>query len=136
MASVNEERDAFEQLATQLRDAAAASARGLRTSRGTPAGNALDRQLEHTLDRLALLYGRGTYEALSTADIVETAVANEQRMASALGGSDAAAANGRAQALVDAARRGVRLHVREPAPSVRLYRGAYVAPLSPELQSS
>ena len=136
MANVADERAAFEQLAGQLRDTAAAAARGLRAHRGTPAGDALDRQLEHTLDRLALLYGRGTYEALSTQDIVETAAHNEQRMASALDGSEAAAAAGRAQNLVDAARRGVRLHVRELAPSVRLYRGVYVAPLSPELQSS
>jgi hypothetical protein len=134
MANVADERTAFYQLAGQLRDAAAASARGLRAHRGTPAGDALDRQLEHTLDRLAMLYGRGTYEALSTPDIVETAVENEQRLAAALESPDDAAAAARARALVDAARRGVRLHVREPASSVRLHRGVYVTPLRPELE--
>ena len=134
MASVDEERAAFGQVAGQLRGAAAAAARGLQAHRGTPAGDALDSQLEHTLDRLARLYGHGTFESLSTEDIVETAVDNELRIASALDGDDATAATRRARALVDAARRGVRLHVREPAPSARLFRGAYVTPLRPELQ--
>jgi hypothetical protein len=134
VASIAEERAAFEQLAAQLRSAAAHSARGLRAHRDAPAGSALDRHLEHTLDRLAMLYGRGTYENLSTVDIVETAVDNELRLAAELDGPDAAAATGRARALVDAARRGVRLHVKEPAPSVRLFRGVHVAPLRPELE--
>jgi hypothetical protein len=136
MASVDEERAAFDQLAAQLRDAAAAAARGLRASRGTPAADALDSQLEHTLDRLATLYGHGTVENLSTEDIVQAAVNNELRMATTLEEPDAAAATRRARALVDAARRGVRLHVREPAPSVRLYRGVHVTPLRPEVQSA
>jgi hypothetical protein len=134
VASIADERGAFEQLAAQLRSAAAASARGLRAHRATPAGSALDRHLEHTLDRLALLYGHGTYENLSTEDIVETAVNNELRLAAELDEPDAAAATSRARALVDAARRGVRLHVRDPGPSVRLFRGVYVAPLRPELE--
>ena len=135
MASIVEERDAFEQLAERMRDAAATSARGLRAHRGTPAGAALDQQLEHTLDRLATLYGRGTYENLSTEDIVETAVRNEQRMAAELDEpAAAAAASARARALVDAARRGRRLHVREPSASVRLFRGAHVTPLRPEVE--
>jgi hypothetical protein len=133
MANAAEQFAAFEQLAGQLRDAAAAAARGLRARQGTPAGDALDSQLEHTLDRLALMYGRGTYEALSTEDIVDTAVANELRMAAELGEPESAAATGRARALTDAARRGVRLHVREPGSSVRLFRGVHVAPLPPEL---
>jgi hypothetical protein len=136
MASIAEERGAFEQLAGHLRNTAASGARALRVHRGTPAGSSLDRHLEHTLDRLALLYGRGTYENLSTEDITETAVNNELRLAAALEEPHAAAATGRARALVDAARRGMRLHVREPAPSVRLLRGVYVAPLSPELERS
>lgn len=136
MASIADERGAFEQLAARLRGAAATSARALRAHRDTPAGSALDSQLEHALDRLALMHGRGTYENLSTEDIVETAVNNELRMAAALDGSDAAAATGRARALVDAARRGRRLHVREPAPSVRLFRGAHVMPLRPEVEHS
>ena len=136
MANVADERAAFDQLAGQLRDASAAAARGLRAHRGTPAGDTLDSQLEHALDRLALLYGHGTYENLSTEDIVETAVQNEQRLAAALDGPDAAAAAQRARALVDAARRGVRLHVREPAPSVRLFRGVHVTPLRPEVEQA
>ena len=134
MASVDEERAAFDQLAAQLRATATASARGLAAYRGTPAGSALDGELEHTLDRLALLYGRGTAENLSTADLVETAVDNEIRIAAALDEPDATAATRRARALVDAARRGVRLHVREPAPSVRLFRGVHVTPLRPDVQ--
>jgi hypothetical protein len=134
VAGVDEERAAFDQLAGQLRSTAAASARGLRGHRGTPAGRALDRHLDHTLDRLAVLYGRGTYENLGTVDIVDAAVGNELRLAAALEGAAATAATGRARALVDAARRGVRLHVREPASSVRLYRGVYVTPLRPELE--
>ena len=116
MASVDEERAAFDQLAAQLRATATASARGLAAYRGTPAGSALDGELEHTLDRLALLYGRGTAENLSTADLVETAVDNEIRIAAALDEPDATAATRRARALVDAARRGVRLHVRSGPP--------------------
>jgi hypothetical protein len=136
VASIADERGAFEQLAAQLRGAAATSARARRAHQGTPAGSALDSQLEHALDRLALMYGRGTYENLSTEDIVETAVNNEQRMATALDGADAAAATGRARALVDAARRGRRLHVRAPASPVRLFRGVHVTPLRPEVERS
>lgn len=136
MASVADERAAFDQLAALLRGAATASARALQVYRDTPAGYALDRHLEHTLDRLALLYGRGTYENLSTVDIVRTAVDNELRLATALDEQAAAAATARARSLVDVARRGVRLHVREPAPSVRLYRGVYVTPLRPEFERS
>jgi len=136
VASAAAERAAFEQLAAQLRSAAASSARGLQAHRGTPAGSSLDSQLEHTLDRLALLYGRGTYENLSTADIVQAAVDNELRLAAALDEPDASAATARARALVDAARRGVRLHVREPAAPVMLNRGVYVEPILPELERS
>lgn len=134
MASAPEQLAAFGQLDSLLRGTAAASARALQVHRGTPAGDALERQLEHTLDRLALLYGRGTYENLTTADILETALSNELRLAADLDGPPAAAAAARAQALADAARRGVRLHVRPPPPSVRLYRGVYVQPLRPELE--
>jgi hypothetical protein len=136
VASIAEERDAFDQVAAQLRGAAAASARGLQARRGTPAGDALDSQLEHTLDRLALLYGHGTYENLSTEDIIDTAVHNEQRLAAELDEPDATAATRRARALVDAARRGVRLHVREPASSARLFRGVHVVPLRPEVENA
>ena len=136
MASVAEERTAVDQLAALLRSATAVTARALQVHRGTPAGLALDRQLEHTLDRLALLYGRGTYENLGTADIVQAAAGNELLLATALDEPDATAATRRAQALVDAARRGVRLHVREPAPPGTPRRGVYVEPFSPELERS
>lgn len=136
MASIDEERTGFDQLAAQLRDAAATSARGLRATRGTPTADALDGHLEHTLDRLALLYGRGTYENLSTEDIVDAAVQREQRLAADLDEPEAGAAAGRVRALVDAARRGERLHVREPSSSARLLRGAYVTPLRPEVESA
>jgi len=136
MASPQEQRAAFGQLDTLLRGAAAASARALQVHQGTPAGDALDRQLEHTLDRLALLYGRGTYENLGTADILQIAVRNELRLAMALDERAAADAAMRTEALLDAARRGVQLHVRQQAPSVDVYRGVFVAPLRPELERS
>jgi hypothetical protein len=136
MAGITEQRAAFGQADTLLRGTAAASARALQVHRGTPAGDALERHLEHTLDRLALLYGRGTYENLTTTDILETAVDNELRLAAELDGPAAEAAAGRAQALVDAARRGVRLHVRQPPASAETHRGVYVQPLRPELERS
>jgi hypothetical protein len=136
MGSVPEERAAFEQLATLLQSTAAANARALQGRRGTPAGRVLEEQLEHTLDRLALMYGRGTYENLSTAEIVETAVGNELLLAAALDGPASEAAVARARSLADAARPGVRLHPREPAPSVTPGRGVYVEPLRPELRQS
>lgn len=136
MASVPEERAAFDQLAALLQTTAAANARAIQDRRGTPASRVLEEQFEHTLDRLALLYGRGTYENLSTAEIVQTAAGNELRLAAELDEPASAAAAARARSLVDAARRGVRLHVREPAPSVAVYRGVYVEPLRPELQRS
>lgn len=136
MASVPDERAAVEQLAALLRAAAAASARALQDYRGTPAGDALDQQLEHTLDRLAQLSGLGTYPNLSTAEIVQQAVDDELRLAVVLDEPQAAAAVARAQSLVDAARRGVRLHVGEPAQSVRRPRGVYVEPLRPEFERS
>lgn len=134
MGTVPEERAAFGQLDDLLRSAAAANARALGRYRGTPAGEAIDQQLEHTLDRLALLYGRGTYENLTTTEIVATAVNYEVRLAASLDEPTAAAATQRAQALTDAARRGVRLHVGEPPGRVRQLRGVYVEPLRQEYQ--
>jgi hypothetical protein len=136
MAGVTEQRAAFGQVDALLRGAAAASARALQVHRGGPAGDALERQLEHTLDRLALLYGRGTYENLTTTEILETAVDNELRLAAELDGPASAAAADRVQSLVDAVRRGVRLHVGPPPASVRTHRGVYVQPLRPELERS
>jgi hypothetical protein len=136
VASAPDERAAFDELATLLRSAAVANARARQRLGGTPAGVAAGRQLEHTLDRLALLYGRGTYENLSTAEIVETAVDNELRLADILDEAESAAASRRAQELVDAARRGVRLHIRESAGAARALRGVYVAPLRQEFEQS
>ncbi|HEX4832091.1 MAG TPA: hypothetical protein VH478_13490 [Trebonia sp.] len=136
MAGIRAERAAFDDLGERLRATAAASARALRAHRGTPAGETADQHLEHVLDRLATLYGQGTYENLRTPDIVEAAVGNELRLAATLPGPDAAAAAGRARALVDAARRGTRLHVREPGPPARVARGVHVAPLRPEVERS
>lgn len=136
MASISDQRAAFDQVASLLRSAAAANARALQDRGDTPAGRALEQQLELTLDRLALLYGRGTYENLSTVEIVQAAVGNELRLAAALDEPASAAAATRARSLVDAARRGVRLHAREPTPSVSPHRGVYVQPLRQELERS
>jgi hypothetical protein len=136
MASVPDERAAFEQLAALLRSTAVTSARARQARGDAPAGRALGGHLEHTLDRLAVLYGRGSYENLSTLDILRAAIGNELRLAAALDEPAAADAVRRARSLVDAGRRGVRLHVREQAPPSRHFRGVYVAPLRPELERS
>jgi hypothetical protein len=135
VTTIAAQRAAFDQVAGRLREAAATSARALSVHRGSPAGDALDRQLEHALDRLALLYGRGTYENLATEEIVATAIGYELRLAAALDDPAAAeAAARRALAILGAARRGDGLHVREPAGGVRFDRGVYVEPLRPEVE--
>ena len=135
MADRSEHAAAFDEVAGLLHTAAAANARALHAHRGTAAGHTVERQLEHTLDRLALLHGRGTYENLSTEEILEAALENELRLAHALEEEEAAAAAAaRAQSLVDAARRGVGLHVTHATPPLRLLRGAYVEPLRPEVE--
>lgn len=136
MASVSEEHSAFGQLEMELRNAAVANARALRDRRGTPAGDVLERQLEHTLDRLAVLYGRGTYENLTAEEIVRLAVRNELRLAAGLDEPEATAAVRRARSLVDATRRGVRLHPHDPPSSVPLHRAVYAEPVRPELVTS
>lgn len=144
VASVPDERAAFDELAALLRRAAVANAYARQRLGGSPAGTAAGEQLGHTLDRLALLYGRGTYENLSTDEIVETAVDNELRLAAELdggsasesGSGDAADAVARAREIVDAARRGTRLHVRQPAGSVTRRWGVYVEPLRQAFESS
>jgi hypothetical protein len=136
LASIADEHAAFYQLADQLRSTAKVSARAIRACRGVPVSAALDGQIEHTLDRLALLYGCGTYENVSTVEIFEAALNNEVRLATVLDEPDGAAAARRARALVDAARRGVRLHVREPAPPEAAYRAVYIEPFGPELERS
>ena len=100
---------------------------------GRPAEADVERHLEHTLDRLAWLYGRGTYENLSTVAIFHAAINNEVQLAQELSEPAAAEARARGQRLVDAARRGVRLHVRGVSP-VELWRGVHVEPLRPEFE--
>lgn len=138
MADRSEHLAAFDRIAALLRAGAAANAHALETRRGTPAGAAVERQLEHTLDRLAVLYGRGSYENRSTSALFENAIENELRLAherEAAGAGPSAVHAARAHALVDAARRGVRLRVLPPPPA-RPMRGVYVAPLRPELEQS
>ena len=123
MADRSEHHAAFAQIADELRAGAAANALALRDHHGLPAAEALERQLENTLDRLALLYGRGTYENIGTSELFAIAMRNEV----ALGHEREAAANSsQHQALVDAARRGVRLNVRDDLQSARALRGANV----------
>ena len=137
MTTALEQRVAFDEVARLLSSVAAVSAHAIRAHpRDAPARAVLEQQLEHTLDRLALLYGRGTYENLNTVAILHTAVGNELRLAGALEGPESAAAARRAQSLVDAARRGVRLHARQPPASVTVYRGVYVEPLRREFERS
>ena len=133
MADRSQHRAAFDRIAHLLRTGAAANARALAAHRGRPAEADVERQLEHTLDRLAWLYGRGTYENLSTVEIFHTAIDSEMRLAQELSKPAAAAARARAQSLVDAARHGVRLHVRGMRP-VELWRGVHVEPLRPEFE--
>lgn len=133
MASVPEQREAFGQLVARLHDGAAASARALREHPDPAARRVLKRQLEHTLDRLAAAYGRGTYENLTTDDIVQAATENEVRLAQELDEPDASAARRRAGAVTDAARRGFRLHPRTPPARLSLHRGAYIEPLRQEV---
>jgi len=144
MADRSEHVAAFDQIAALLRAGAAANARALQVHRGTSTGAVVERQLEHTLDRLAVLYGRGTFENLNSGELFEAAIDGELRMARELetvaartsAGSVAAAGHvASARALIDAARLGVRLHVRGGA-SVVIRRGVYVEPLRPELERS
>jgi len=125
---------AFDQLANELHTAATTQAHALRAHRGTAAGEALDGALEHTLDRLALLYGRGTHENLDTTEMFETAIANEIALAHERAAAGLSTDH-HAQALIDAARRGVRINVSGHLPQARPLRGAYVAPLRPELRA-
>lgn len=136
MATAPEQREAFGQLVGALRDAASANAQALREHPDPAARRVLGRQLEHTLDRLAALYGRGTYENLTTEDIVRAATENEVRLAMELDEPQASAARRRAGALTDAARRGVRLHPRPAPEQVPLHRGAYIEPLRDEVAGS
>lgn len=133
MATVPEHNAAFGELVSELRDAASADARALREHPDPAARQVLEQQLEHTLDRLAAAYGRGTYENLTTDEIVRAATENEVRLALELDEPEASAARRRASALTDAARRGVQLHPRPAPATLALYRGAYIEPLRDEV---
>ena len=133
MPSASDYATGFDAVADQLRSSAQVHAYALARHRGTAAESEFDARLEHTLDRLAVLYGHGTYEELSTEAIVETAIDFELRLAHELDGTEVAEqARARAQGLVNAARRGFRLRVRGLHAPVIL-RGVYVRPFRPEV---
>ena len=136
MAPVPAQRAAFDEVAALLQQAAAASARAAQTASDQAARDLAERHVELSLDRLALLYGRGTYENLATAEIVRGAVDSELQLAAFIGEPEAAAARRRAQQLVDAARRGNGLHVARPPAAVTTSVVGYVEPLRPELERS
>jgi hypothetical protein len=136
VAKPSDHHAAFTQIADELHASAAANARALVQYRGLPAAEALERQLEHTLDRLALLYGRGSYENIGTNGLFATAIRNEVALAHERGHNAASQHLARAQALVNSARRGVRLRVHGDMPSAEALRGVYLAPLRPEFVQS
>ncbi len=124
---------AFCQIADDLRTMAVANARALEEHRCAPAAAILEKQLEHTLDRLARFYGRGSYENLTTQRIFQIAVDEEIQFAQELDPADRAGALSRAHRLVDASRRGRRLNVKAyPARSPA--RVIYVEPFRPEFR--
>jgi hypothetical protein len=139
VAEIGDERAAFDRLADALRGSAAVTARALVTYRGRLAENAVRDHFDHTLDRIAAMYGRGTYEALTTAGIADAAIGKELRLAAALAGAHSdgptvTAARARARSLVGVARRGVRLHVREQGDPPPLRHGVYVQPLREDVE--
>lgn len=133
MATPSEHFAAFRQIDGLLREAATASACALAAHRGGPAAADVEGHLEHTLDRLAWLHGRGTFENLSTEELFRSAIASQVHDARETGGTESAEALARAQALVDAARRGNGLHIEGLAP-VEPRRGVYVDPLRPAVE--
>lgn len=133
MPTASEHVAAFRQIDGLLRQAAAANARALSAYRGTPAQADVDGQFEHTLDRLAWLHGRGTLENLSTQELLRSAIDSQVHFAQEAVGTEAAEALARANALVDAARRGNGLHIQGLMP-VQAQRGAYIEPLRPEVE--
>ena len=133
MATASEHHAAFRQIDDLLRRTAAASARALAAHRGGLAAADLEGQLEHTLDRLAWLHGRGTCENLSTEELFRSAIESQVHHARETPGAEATEALTRAQALVDAARRGHGLHIEGLTP-VEPRRGVYVEPLRPDVE--
>lgn len=119
---------AFDEIASLLRESVTANVFALEAHQGTPAAATIERQLEHTLDRLALLYGYGTFENLSVSAIFQAAIDMEMLIAKEVAGSAPALAHEHRRAareLLDAARRGVNVSVHE-SPNVPVHRGVYV----------
>jgi hypothetical protein len=133
MATPSEHFAAFRQIDGLLREAAAASARVLAAHRSGPAAADVGGHIEHSLDRLAWLHGRGTFENLSTEELFRSAIASQVHEARETDGAESTEALDRAQALVDAARRGNGLHIEGLAP-VEPRRGVYVEPLRLEVE--
>lgn len=131
MASPAQYMAAYREVADLLHASAVSTARTLHAHPSAAARATLDQQLEHTLERLALLHARGTVENLSTVSLYETAIDNELRLAQESHGAHGHAP--RATAIHEAARRTPRVHARMPAPSIR--RGALVAPLDAQLEA-
>lgn len=152
MSSAQQHRESFDQLVDWLRQSVQVNVYTLRTYRGTPIGDLLEKHLEHTLERLAGLYGVGTYENLSVSEIfasainIESLLAHEyrhpatqsnlqpQRHAELIQGSERHMQ--RARALINAARRGNNLAVPLEPNSTVSYRGVYVTPFSPAVHSA
>lgn len=133
MADRAESIVAFEEIAARLRDAVVAGVRALTVHAGTAMAGDLDRALEHALDRLALLYGGVALDSQAIEAVIDAAIGAELRLAHDLDATEAAAARARAQALVDVARRGDRLHVHGPVPEP-LLRGVHIAHPRPEVE--
>lgn len=138
MADRAEHIAAFRRAEALLQGMATASAHALRVHCGTPIGAAAAQGLEDALDRLALLHGTARFENLSTTALFATAIQNELQLAHDSGPIPAAMHGdhlARAQALIDAARRGVRVSLRPPMhhpPG----RGVYIEPLRPAFERS
>ena len=124
----------FDAVADLLRSSAQAHAHALARHRGSAAEAELEMRLDQALNQLAVLYGRGSYEMLSTAEIIDAAIDNELHLAHELPDSQAAAvaARTRAQLLVDVSRRGANLRIRglhEP----QVKRGVYLSSVRSEV---
>ena len=148
MSSPHEHRRAFYALADFLRQSIQTTAQAVHAHRGRASGEALEKHLDHTLERYAGLYGLGTFENLTVSEIFVSAINGEARIAEEYRhemeqqperrAELAAAAerhDRRARELIDAARRGNRLHVPSGPHGIEAYRGVYVAPFSAKVQA-
>jgi hypothetical protein len=127
-------RAAFDATASALRDSVAASVFALEAHRGTPATTTIEKHLEHSLDRLAALYGVGTFENLSVQELFDSAIRAELHLAfetARLANTTPHLHQAAARELVDAARRGSHLVV-QANPVIDPQRGVYVESRRPE----